>query len=493
MGRLVSGLLLGAVVAASLGAVDPAPAAPPSSTAAVQPPNIILITTDDQRLSDLSVMPQTRRLLGQAGIRFTSGLSPHPVCCPARAEILTGQYAQNNGVRSTGGINGGFPALRSPHNTIGPWLQDAGYRTGLVGKFLLKYSWGRDGAQPGWDWWDPTIVGVHAYTSFTQANNGEPVAVTDGYITDYVDGRVRDLVDAWAPGDRPFFIWESFVAPHEAILPGDSRLSRPPIPAPEYAGTRAGIPNIALSAPSFNEADVSDKPGRIQRRPLYGQAGIDRLQAVFEGRQEALQSVDDAVAGLVQHLDDLGELDNTLIIFTSDNGFLLGEHRYLGKLFGYEEALRVPLLMRGPGIAPRQVSDRVVTTTDIAPTILEAAGATPGRRVAGRSVLDAGSADTYAADQAVLIQAGNKNRARVGQPGWWFRGVRIGRYTYTRWYDGFEELYDRKRDPSQLTNIADEPAFLPVLLTLRQTTSTLQWCRGPRACNPRVILPPVLH
>ena len=345
MRRFLSGLVL-VVLATGAPVVAPVPHQPAAASARVAsaPPNIVLITTDDQRLSDMSVMPQTLSLIGDAGVRFTSGLSPHPVCCPARAEILTGQYAQNNGVRSTDGINGGFPALRNPHDTIGPWLQDAGYRTGLVGKFLLRYSLPRDGVQPGWDWWDPTIKGIHAYTDFTQANNGEPFAVSDGYITHYVSDRVGALVDEWAPDDRPFFIWESFPVPHEAIVPGEHGVSHPPIPAPEYAGTLAGIPNVSEAAPSFNEADISDKPRSLRRRGLFDDPGRARLQQVFEARLEALLSVDDAVAALVDRLEANGELDNTVIIFTSDNGFMLGEHRYLGKLYGYEEALRVPFL-----------------------------------------------------------------------------------------------------------------------------------------------------
>jgi N-acetylglucosamine-6-sulfatase len=162
-----------------------------------------LITTDDQRLSDLAHMPATRALIGDQGVEFTSGLSPHPLCCPARAEILTGQYAQNNGVASNYGIDGGFQALRHPADTLPSWLQDAGYRTGFVGKYLNGHHWRRDGAQPGWDWWDPTIRGVYNYRNFVQANDVEPWRYRNAYITD----------------DDPFFIWASYVAPHGGQRP----------------------------------------------------------------------------------------------------------------------------------------------------------------------------------------------------------------------------------------------------------------------------------
>ena len=397
MGRLVSGLLLGVVVAASLGAVDPAPAASPatdSRRAAAQhhphhhrrpaavrperhaadapapragghpvhhgtltPPGVLPGAGRDP---DRAVRPEQRRPVHRRDQRRLPGA---PLAARHDRPLAAGR-----------GLPHG-PGRQVPAEVLlGPRRHPA--RLGLVGPddrrrpllHELHPGQQRRARSPSPTATSPTTSPTRSGTSSTR---GRP-ATSRSSSGSRSSLRTRRSCRATAGcRDRP------------------SRRRSTPAPA------RASPTSPCRRRRSTRPTSATSRAGS-SGRPLYGQAGLDRLQAVFEGRQEALQSVDDAVAGLVQHLDDLGELDNTLIIFTSDNGFLLGEHRYLGKLFGYEEALRVPFLMRGPGIAPRQVSDRVVTTTDIAPTILEAAGATPGRRVDGQSFLHAGSADTYA-------------------------------------------------------------------------------------------------
>lgn len=457
-----------------------------AAAAAPQPPNILLITTDDQRLSDLSWMPKTRELLGGQGLTFRDGLSPHPLCCPARAEILTGQYAQNNGVLSNDGINGGMDALHDSQNTIAPWLQTAGYRTGFVGKFLNGYNWIRHGRQTGWDWWDPTIAGLYNYENFVQYNDGTHQVYRGAYHTDVVSQRTQALVEQWSPGNKPFFIWASYVAPHCKMYGGEDKYCYPPIAAPAYAGTLAGNRNIARASPAFNEANISDKPPSLRNR---NPVNVRRFQEVYQARIEALQSVDDAVASAIAALEAAGELDNTLIIFTSDNGYLLGEHRYSGKVYAYEESVRVPFLMRGPGVPAGVTSPRIVTTTDIAPTIVDAAQATPGRVMDGVSFLGASGDDLVDPGHATLVQAGYPHRSAPGQPRWWYRGIRTRRYTYVRWHNGFQELYDRRTDPFQLTNVARNRRYQAVLRILRTETTVLGKCKGPARCNPPIPLP----
>jgi N-acetylglucosamine-6-sulfatase len=225
------------------------------------------------------------------------------------------------------------------------------------------------------------------------------------------------------------------------------------VPARKYRGTAHNLTNDARRAPSHNESDLSDKSSHVRA------LAKDRVSrnVGFQRRIESLRSVDDAVAATVEAVRAAGELERTLFVFTSDNGYLLGEHQLGGKTVGFEESIRVPFLMRGPGVPTGAVSERVVTATDIAPTIVEAAGATSARVLDGRSFLGASGQDRFEPGRATLIQAGYPRRADNSDPKWWYRGLRTGRYTYWRWYDGTEELYDRQRDPFQLRNAADSP------------------------------------
>ncbi|MFZ2501747.1 MAG: sulfatase [Nocardioides sp.] len=440
-------------------------------------PNIVLITTDDQTIQDMSWLPKTRAALATAGVTFSTTLSPHPLCCPARAEILTGQYAQNNGVYSNSGATGGYAALREPDNTLPAWVQSAGYRTGFVGKFLNGYSWEAHGTPAGWDLWDPTILGTYSYYGYTTANNGEPRLAPEGeYITDYVATTSRDLITRWAPLDKPFFLWSSYVAPHRAC-PTSEDCSRPPIPEADYLEAYATAVNYAAAKPSFNERNVKDKPKRIRNRPK----DPAKMQELFLGRIRSLASVDDAVADTVAALTEAGVLDNTVIIFTSDNGYLLGEHRQEGKRKAYEESLRVPLIIRGPGFGAGQVATQVATLVDLTPTIIQVSQASAGRVADGRSLLGA-QTPVLATDRMTrLIQSGADvigTQTRL----WDWRGIRERRYTFVRWRSGFVELYDRLKDPYQLSNKADKPKYQKILKKLRKRFNVLKTCAGTTSC-----------
>jgi arylsulfatase A-like enzyme len=449
--------------------------AQPGSAApmAADPLNVVLITADDMRAADLQWMPRTRELFAQHGMTFRNGIAPHPLCCPARAQILTGQYAQNNGVLSNAGAYGGFRSLRKPGNHVGAWLASAGYDTAFVGKYLNGYRWERDGRQSGWTHWDATIKGIYSYGSFTQTNDGEPIDITDGYVTDYVRNATTGLIRTYAGGGAPFFIWSSYVAPHNSLVvdPSGIRTYEPPIPAPRHVGRYAGVPADVLSKPAFNEAAVGDKPSTV-RRP---QVSVAEVQQEFTGRIESLAAVDEAVAATFGALDDEGVLDRTLLIFTSDNGYLLGEHRVVGKRLAYEEALRIPFLVAGPSLASGTQTGRTVSLLDISATIVDAANAVPGRRLDGASFL--GAVPTDSAQRTLLVQAGNR-LARRGDRRWDFRGIRHKRYTYVRWYTGEEELYDRRTDPHQLVNKAEKRRYRDVRGWAFRVTRRLDHCAG---------------
>lgn len=466
----------------------PAPAtataspAPPAHRVAALPgrPNIVLITTDDQTLADLQWMPVTRRLLGGHGVTFRHALSNAPLCCPARAEILTGQLGQNNGVRFNDGPHGGFKALRDPSNTLGAWLQHAGYRTALTGKFLNRYR-PRATHQAGWTRWNPAVHGIYRYHGTVFASPRGPVRHDDhvtSVISDFTVAYLRDF----AAGDRPFFVWASHVAPHRARK---RHHVTPPKPTARHRHDLLTEAAPSFAKPSFNAPALASGPYPRQTRnpksPVH-------LQHSYTRRLQSLQDVDDAVRRVVRVLRETHELDRTYLFFTSDNGYLLGEHRLVGKNVLYREALEVPLLVRVPGAAGASASGVPVTLADLAPTISELAGATPERLQDGRSFVPVLQGRQMRWRDTQLVQAGDR-RTSGPDPGWAFRGVRTQRYTYMRRItDGAEFLYDRRIDPAEDVDVAPLWQYRPVLLELVRRYAALQDCAGP-ACD-RVFGPP---
>ena len=506
LGGLVLGLgllpLSGALVAgAGPSGASEAAGPPPVASEGIRPlpevqraaapdaPNVVLITTDDQRLDDLRHMPQTRKLLGQQGAVFKDMVSPHPLCCPARAEILSGQYAQNNGVLSNGGDWGGYMALREPDNTLQRWVYEAGYHTAMIGKFVNHWFPDTQPVPLGWEWFDASARNSFGYYDFDMFTNGERTRYDDGesYSTTYTTERTVQLVEDWsagrdplrdgAPGeDKPFFIWTSYYAPHGECGEGTCKVG--PAPEARYRDLYpdAVPPSFASSA---YDARLDDPNPHLKGKQVLDRATMTQFH---RQRIQSLRSVDDGVARIVQALRETGELDDTLVVFTSDNGYLLGEHRYLGKTLAYEEALRVPLLVRGPGIAPRTKVEEPVTTVDLAPTIVDLAAAVPGRTLDGRSLLAAARQEgpRLRAD-TVLVQAGARSAEDRTGP-WMFRGVRTDRYTLTKWVKRSGrlhiDLFDRRRDPDQVDNLAGSRAYRPVRRELKKRLRSLVGCVG---------------
>ncbi|HZJ05920.1 MAG TPA: sulfatase [Nocardioidaceae bacterium] len=408
----------------------------PTATVEDTRPNIVLITTDDMTDYELDYMPQTQQLLRDQGYAFTDFLSQHPMCCPARAQLFTGQYAQNNGVRHNRGRWGGN-ALTQPNNNVGRWLQRGGYRTAFVGKFLNGFN---RFPVAGWDHFNhslrPTI-----YSPYGLQFSEDPEIPGDVYTADYLGDKTVEYVNEFAGEGGPFFIWASHVAPHSMKI---GRRWVGAVPATRHEQTPVPDPPF-LAKSSFNEPDVRDKPKYL--RAVMAKRDRSGVTTQFEQRVRSLQAVDEQVGNLVDALDAAGELDNTLILFTSDNGYLLGEHRLAGKNYPYEEALQVPMLARGPGF-PVGSTAKTMTTVDVAATIADAAGVTPQRVQDGRSMLPVAQGTAGGYDD-VLIQAGDADRA------WTFRGVRNRRWTYTEHrISGEVEWYDRATDPFQLQNLA---------------------------------------
>ncbi len=439
-----------------------APAERTAGRAAPTPPapNVVLITVDDMRADDLSVMRHTKELLGQ--LELTEFISNHPLCCPARAQLLTGQLGQNNGVHHNNGAASwaGYKALRAKNNTFARWFRDGGYSTALIGKFVNGWTPAGQPRPGGWSRFMPLVDGADtpasddAYSaydySYLQKATVTP-APAGLHTNDFVTRETRAWVDAAESRDaRPFLVWASYLAPH-TMTDAAGEFS-PPTPAARHAGDLAGVVPTSEGKPSYEEPG-----GPETARALYQDAGgtptaARRAGSAFtvrelnQARLESLLSVDQGVRRIMTTLERRGELDRTVVVFTSDNGHMLGEHRQMGKNTYYEEALRVPFLARGPGVGTGD-SAKGSMIVDVAPSLAALAGVEITRAVDGRTdLLDITGGWT---DQTgTLIQAGSLTRP------WMWRGTRTSRWTYVRTRALGPVLFDRDRDPFQLENLA---------------------------------------
>jgi arylsulfatase A-like enzyme len=439
------------------------------------------------RRDDLEHMPHVRHLLVEEGATFSAFFVNVSLCCPSRATLLRGQYSHNTGVLSNERQGGGFDkAFRTgiEKATVATALQAAGYVTGYFGKYLNGYPGvaGSFYVPPGWSTWSVPVAGNAArgfgYTLL------EPLeapyqdfriprlygSVAADYATDVFFGKAREFIDAAASTRTPFF---AFVAPFAPHLPAT--------PAPRHADL---LPDLRLSrGPSFAEADVSDKPRFINRlRPL--RPGVaERLEQIHRRRVLSLQAVDEGVASLVTRLEELGQLESTYIVFTSDNGFHLGEHRMgWGKQSAYEEDIGVPLVIRGPGVPEGLTVDQLTVNTDLAPTVAEIAGTDLAYDPDGRSLLPllSGGATPDTWRQAVLLDLwrrasrDDRDGKTVIPP---FHGVRTLRHLYVEYSTGERELYDLALDPHELDNSIGSAA--PTLVEhLADRIRMLHGCRG---------------
>jgi N-acetylglucosamine-6-sulfatase len=450
---------------------------------AVHGPNVILVMTDDMRMDDLRFMPNTERLLAGQGATFPQMLSPYPLCCPARAEVLSGQYSHNNGVQGNAWPRGGYYKLDSS-NTLPVWLRSRGYQTVFMGKYLNQYG-ERDPHEvpPGWDIWDGSLTHVYDYFDVILNQNGSIVEYPHVYQTDLFDHTSTELVRELHGSDRPYFMWVSYVAPHAectiAGIPASEREGcwHPPRPELVDRGTYDDL--APLRDPSVNEANMSDKSAFMRRLPLLTPSQLRLLRFDRIQRIEALQSVDRAVAHLVAQLKASGQYRNTYIMFTSDNGIQLGEHRWRNKILGYEPSVLVPLIIEGPGIPHGVVRQQAVTTVDIAATIAQMTHTRPGRVLDGESLLPLAQGSLPDnRDRIVPLEAAPVHGT---SPTWLYQGVRTNRYTLLRWDNGDIELYDRSRDPFEMSSVDGQPRYASVQRALLDQLGRLRDCAG-RSC-----------
>ncbi|HET9164323.1 MAG TPA: sulfatase [Solirubrobacterales bacterium] len=534
-----------------------------------EPPSFVVIQTDDQTLDELyatfrpypgspelRAMPNTLDLIAKKGETFNRYYVSYPLCCPSRVSMMTGRYAHNTGVKGNVQPNGGYYgfSFRGAHeHNIATWLQGAGYRTIHIGKFLNgygdePYSSGSE-EPPGWDAWHTILKSDtnHYFYGYRLNNNGVvsepygnsgtwepreyterdpggcPYAPEEGrpclYATDVFDWMAREEIEA-TPPEQPLYLQLDYTAPH-----GDFRKPAGPEPPPRYYNWFRGakLPHNRLEG--FDEGNVSDKPAFIREAEHLTPAIKHTYKVYYDKQLESLRGIDDGVKEIIGTLAETGRLQNTYVLFISDNGFFFGEHRLIGgKFLAYEPATHLPFLIRGPGIKPNTSTGELTANIDIAPTILDLAGVEPDKSVDGRSVVPFlrdpelrtrrpilfesfvqtndveangaiassgegdggipggdGSTDPKEPEAGVSSGGGNAQASLLAPP-LNYEGIRLGPYKYIAWPDGEKELYNINKDPNELNNIVKEPNFYPIRNFLHRQLRRFENCVG-RECR----------
>jgi N-acetylglucosamine-6-sulfatase len=550
--HICAALALLCALVLSVGAAGAAaPEEPPLNPNGTRP-SFVVIQTDDQTLDGLyatftafpgaavtRAMPNTLDLIAKHGMTFNRYYVPYPLCCPSRVSLLTGRYSHNNGVKGNVQPNGGYYGFSfraaASHN-LATWLQGAGYRTIHIGKFLNGYGDEPydDGTHvpPGWDAWHTMLKADtnHYFYGYTMNENGalsppygdsgswetreygerdpfgcpfEPIEERPClYATDIFNWMAREEMLATSP-EQPFYLQVDYTAPH-----GDFRRPAGPEPAIRHYDWFKGARVPHDRSEGFDEGNVTDKPRFIREADHLSPTEKRAYKVYYEKQLESLRAVDDGVKEIVDTLGQLHRLRNTYVLFVSDNGFFFGEHRLLGgKFLAYEPATHLPFLIRGPGIEQDSSTGELAANVDVAPTILQLAGAEADKSIDGRSLVpflrdpelrsrrpilfesfvetndvNAQGAITSGAARASSAAGSGKAHASLLAPPKDYEGIRIGPYKYIAWPSGEKELYDINKDPNELNNIAKVPNFYPIRNFLHRQLRRFENCSG-RECR----------
>ncbi len=486
MGR--ARMLVTLLLAVGLLAATPPPPAAHGTALAKGPkrPNIVFVLTDDLDTeypdgSWIDHYPRLRQLLADQGTTFSNFFVSLSLCCPSRSSILRGQYAHNTQIFTNGGAGGGFQKahdLGLEESTIATWLHDIGYRTILLGKYLNGYpgNLGAEYVPPGWDEWYSGERNQYLQFDYDLNENGEIVSYgtdPEDYLQDVIRGKATDFIrrTAAAAEPKPFFMWMPTYSPHQ-----------PATFAPRHADA---FPDVqAPRPPTFNEEDVSGHPRWVQNRPLLTEAQIEQIDRLYRKRLQSMLGVVDTVEDLLRTLQETQQLDNTYIFFSSDNGFHLGQHRLpAGKNTEFEEDLRVPMIVRGPGVPAGRVLEHLTLNIDFAPTFAELAGLKAPDFVDGRSLvpllrphppplerwrqalllehgfLQTGDIGRTSADASSTLEPPDPfdlalTQPQMPQP---FEGIHTSNLVYVEYQNaaGERELYDLDADPYERASIAE--------------------------------------
>lgn len=389
-------------------------------------PNFIIIITDDQRFDTMQYMPNTQKLIFDQGVTFSHGYITTPFCCPSRSSILTGLYAHNHYVH----VN--QDKLKFP--TVVEALHKNGYYTGLVGKYLN--SWNGE-ARPEFDYWVSFFGGTVPNYYDPKLNVNGTWEKKTGYMTYLFEDYVKDYLEKATNQRKPFLLIFAPNAPHAPYTP--------------FKDDKGLFPDLPpFRPPNYNEADISDKPASITKKPLFTAVEDAQVDNTRHRQILTLVALDRSIGAIMQKLTETGELDNTVVIFLSDNGIHWGEHRLDGKSSAYEESVKVPFALRYPALVPNPyIENKLVANIDIAPTIYELSETTMPKIMDGLSLTS-------------LLQNNGSWRSTLLMEAWPDRGhwtaIHTGDSIYIETDNDLSEFYDLNTDPYELDNMINNPA-----------------------------------
>jgi arylsulfatase A-like enzyme len=467
-------------------------------------PNFVVILTDDQATGSMAYMPKVQELIAEQGVTFNNSLVNVPLCAPSRASFMTGQAAHNHGITSNRPeTGGGWQEFRNRENSVlAVWLKKAGFTTAFLGKYLNGYgvkdtrksenadtrneqqsldvmallrsylgfaSGGQKKKNPnrnwvpeGWDFWF-AFTGRDGYYNYPINENGTVHTYGDqasDYSTDVLKARAVRFIEAQSHSTKPFFVLIAPKTPHGETQEGKAEYAA--IPSPQYKNL-------------FTDVEIPTTPASDRRHSSAKPSGLnkDTLKKEYQAALQSLQSVDDLVQAIVGALDKADLLNNTIIIYTSDNGFIFGEHGLRGKLVPFEGSIKVPLLMRGPGIPKDRTFNQLVSNLDVVATIIDLAGASPDVTLDGRSLAPLMADANVAWRKALLIEHAG-----------FFAGVRTETKKYVVHSNGNEELYDLAADPYEIQNKIGDKREASELAALRSILNNVQTCKGTACWVP---------
>jgi N-acetylglucosamine-6-sulfatase len=438
-------------------------------------PNIIFIFTDDQPYHTVQYMPTVRDVLVKNGVNFENGFLTTPLCCPSRVSVLTGEYVHNHEVYTDRMPLGGAPKFDDT-SSFAVWLKDAGYQTAYFGKYLNDY----DALQPygyvakGWDEWD-VFLGKNLtadddsgssqfYTDFSLSENGKVVEYKGSNAIFGADLITQKAVDYIVEKrDEPFILTMAYYNPHSPYFWADRH-------DPQFRRTGA-LQADPYRPPDFMEEDVSDKPKYLQElKPI----SVEKIDITYKQILRSLLSVDDGVASVLNTLDKTGLDKKTVIVYLTDNGATVGDHRLgITKNCAYESCIRTPFIVYAPGMFPARTDSHLVANIDLAPTFAELAGAKIPKSVDGMSLLPV-LKDSNANWRDSLLLEHWPTEEGIGSKIPEFYAVRTAEWKYVEYSTGEKELYDLKNDPYELENIADQPKYAEIQKGLKTRLDELK-------------------
>jgi arylsulfatase A-like enzyme len=451
-------------------------------------PNIVLVLTDDLSSNLVQYMPHVQAM-EQAGTSLSHYFVVDSLCCPSRSALFTGQYPHNDGVFTNSGNDGGYATFERHGDAAKSFvvgLHAAGYRTGLMGKYLNGYR-PTDHSDPGWDEWDVSGNG-YAEFNYLLSENGTVQRYgrsKDDYLTDVLSAKAGNFVDTATQAGKPFALEVATFAPH-----------RPWVPAPRDDGT---FPVLrAPRGPAYGRVPTR-APQWLTKIPRLSAADGKLLDLGFRKRVESVQAIDALIGHLQQVLVADGVAQNTYVVFSSDNGYHMGEYRLLpGKQTAFDTDIRVPLVVTGPGVLPGARVSAMTSSIDLSPTFAQIAGVAPTGEPDGTSLVALLHGQPAPPDwqRAVLIEHHGPvtdpkdpdvQPIRSGDPPS-YEAMRTPTALYVEYRDGEREYYDLTRDVNELHNLGS--ALPPHRLDLlHRTLLALEACKGVAACQAAARMP----